>query len=91
MNIGYARVSTLDQNLDLQLQALRKADCKKIFCERISGAILPVNTTHRGLERVRKTMAKRMAPEAAPTSAMVCEKRDQNDDRNRHTKKVKQN
>jgi hypothetical protein len=24
MNIGYARVSTLDQNLDLQMQALRK-------------------------------------------------------------------
>jgi DNA invertase Pin-like site-specific DNA recombinase len=25
MNIGYARVSTFDQNLDLQMQALRKA------------------------------------------------------------------
>ena len=31
MNIGYARVSTLDQNLDLQMQVLRKAGCKKIF------------------------------------------------------------
>jgi DNA invertase Pin-like site-specific DNA recombinase len=36
MNIGYARVCTLDQNLDLQLQALRKAGCKKIFREKVS-------------------------------------------------------
>jgi Resolvase, N terminal domain len=38
MNIGYARVSTLDQNLDLQMQTLRKAGCKKIFREKVSGA-----------------------------------------------------
>jgi DNA invertase Pin-like site-specific DNA recombinase len=38
MNLGYARVSTLDQNLDLQMQALRKAGCKKIFREKLSGA-----------------------------------------------------
>ncbi len=38
MNIGYARVSILDQNLDLQMQALRKAGCKKIFREKLSGA-----------------------------------------------------
>jgi DNA invertase Pin-like site-specific DNA recombinase len=38
MNIGYARGSTLDQNLDLQMQVLRKAGCKKIFREKVSGA-----------------------------------------------------
>jgi hypothetical protein len=38
MHIGYAGVSTLDQNLDLQIQALRKAGCKKIFREKVSGA-----------------------------------------------------
>lgn len=37
MKIGYARVSTDDQNLDLQRQALKAAGCKTIREETISG------------------------------------------------------
>jgi DNA invertase Pin-like site-specific DNA recombinase len=38
MIYGYARVSTLDQNLDRQKDALREYGVDKIYCEKISGA-----------------------------------------------------
>ena len=38
MRMGYARVSTKEQNIDLQVDALNKAQCEQVFKEIASGA-----------------------------------------------------
>ncbi|MFE4428789.1 recombinase family protein [Peribacillus butanolivorans] len=37
MKYGYARVSTVSQDLDSQLQALEKEGCNKIYSEKVTG------------------------------------------------------
>jgi DNA invertase Pin-like site-specific DNA recombinase len=54
MLIGYARVSTQDQNLDLQIEALTKAGCKKIFEDKISGSRAERPGLNKALEMLRE-------------------------------------
>jgi len=39
MKFGYVRVSTLEQNLDLQVDALKEAGCEEIITDEISGSV----------------------------------------------------
>lgn len=54
MLIGYARVSTQDQNLDLQIEALSKAGCQKIFEDKISGSRAERPGLAKALEMLRE-------------------------------------
>src|SRR5215212_9251126 len=53
MNIGYARVSTGEQLLDLQLDALHKAECTKVFTETAGGALVERDSLQEALVYVR--------------------------------------
>jgi DNA invertase Pin-like site-specific DNA recombinase len=50
--IGYARVSTTDQNLSLQLEALTKAGCTKIVEDKLSGS----RAERPGLDKIRELL-----------------------------------
>jgi DNA invertase Pin-like site-specific DNA recombinase len=54
MLIGYARVSTHDQTLNLQQDALQKAGCSKIFTDTASGAKAERKGLEQALNYVRK-------------------------------------
>ena len=54
MLIGYARVSTQDQNLDLQIEALTKAGCQKIFDDKMSGSRAERPGLAKALEMLRE-------------------------------------
>jgi len=53
MIIGYARVSTDDQNLDSQLDALKAAGALRIFCDKISGSLRKRPELDRLLDQLR--------------------------------------
>lgn len=52
MLIGYARVSTQDQNLAFQLETLKQAGCQKVFEDQVSGA----QTERPGLAKAREML-----------------------------------
>jgi len=54
MIIGYARVSTEDQNLDGQLDALRAAGAEKVFADKITGTARSRPELDRLLEQLRQ-------------------------------------
>jgi DNA invertase Pin-like site-specific DNA recombinase len=54
MLIGYARVSTQDQNLELQLSVLNKIGCEKIYQDKISGAKNNRPGLQQALDELRK-------------------------------------
>lgn len=54
MIIGYARVSTQDQNLDLQQEALIKAGCQKLFEDKVSGTRADRPGLTKALEMLRE-------------------------------------
>lgn len=53
MRLGYARVSTREQNLDHQLDALHAAGCHKVFCDKASGKLARRPEWDRLLEQAR--------------------------------------
>jgi DNA invertase Pin-like site-specific DNA recombinase len=55
MLIGYARVSSSDQNLDLQIDELSKAGCSKIYSDKMSG----INKNRPGLDEAISHLRKK--------------------------------
>ena len=53
MLVGYARVSTDDQNLNLQRDALDQAGCEQIFKDQLSGAKAERPGLHQALQYAR--------------------------------------
>lgn len=59
MQIGYIRVSTNDQNTDLQRNALNCAGCELIFEDKISGT----KSARPGLKKLLRTLSERYQKE----------------------------
>lgn len=54
MNIGYVRVSTVEQNLDMQMDALHNDGCKDIFQDKASGTQADREGLEKALEYMRE-------------------------------------
>lgn len=54
MKIGYARISTRDQDLSLQIDALKKSGCRRIFQEKMTGSTKDRPELQKMIEQLRK-------------------------------------
>jgi DNA invertase Pin-like site-specific DNA recombinase len=54
MKIGYARVSTIEQNLDMQLDALKEAGCDRVYEDKASGAKTDRQGLRSAIENLRE-------------------------------------
>jgi len=54
VRIGYARVSTQDQRLDVQHEALTRSGCDKVFDDTMSGKVTDRPGLHKALDILRK-------------------------------------
>lgn len=54
MKIGYARVSTKDQKLEIQKKALKEAGCEKIYEEKITGIYKNPPALEKAFDALRK-------------------------------------
>ncbi|MCL5674315.1 MAG: recombinase family protein [Candidatus Omnitrophica bacterium] len=54
MKVGYARVSTIEQNLNLQIDALKQAGCEKIITDEISDSV----AERPGLNKLKEILRK---------------------------------
>jgi len=53
MIFGYARVSTLDQNLDRQIDALQREGCERIFMDKVTGTKISRKELNKLIEQLR--------------------------------------
>ena len=68
MLIGYAQVSTEDQSLDLQLDALKRAGCEDVYRDVISGS----KAGRPGLENALSHLREGDTLVATSTTCSVC-------------------
>jgi DNA invertase Pin-like site-specific DNA recombinase len=54
VKVGYARVSTKEQSLDIQIKALQRAGCKLIYQEKVSGVGRSRPEFEKMMQQVRK-------------------------------------
>ena len=54
MKVGYARVSTKEQSLDIQIKALQHAGCKLIYQEKVSGVGRTRPEFQKMMQQIRK-------------------------------------